>query len=182
MRKIIASTYATLDGYIDNPHLWSLDYWSDEAARFAKDQLFSCDGLLMGRVTYEGFAASWPERTGDPFSDRINSMSKYVVTSTLEKADWNNTTVIPGDDLVKRVTELKEQPGQDILMYGIGNLTDGLMAGGLLDEYRIWVHPEIRGEGQPLFREGVKAKLKHLGTRTFESGVVILSYQPIYEG
>ncbi|MFC7640410.1 dihydrofolate reductase family protein [Streptosporangium lutulentum] len=128
MRKIIASTYATLDGYIDNPHLWSLDYWSDEAARFAKDQLFSCDGLLMGRVTYEGFAASWPERTGDPFSDRINSMSKYVVTSTLEKADWNNTTVIPGDDLVKRVTELKEQPGQDILMYGIGNLTDGLMA------------------------------------------------------
>src|SRR5262245_11725498 len=106
MRKIITSTYVSLDGFIDNPHLWSLDYWNEEAGEYAMDLLFASDILLMGRVTYDGFAQAWPERSGDPFSDRINAMDKYVVTSTLDTADWNNSTIISGDDLVAEVSRL----------------------------------------------------------------------------
>ncbi|MEO3855632.1 dihydrofolate reductase family protein [Acrocarpospora sp. B8E8] len=179
MRKIITSTYVTLDGFIDNPHLWSFDYWSDEAAQYAHALLFASDILLMGRVTYEGFAAAWPGRAGaDDFADRINAMDKYVVTSTLDKADWNNTTIIPSDDLIAEVTRLKEQPGGDILIYGCGQLTDALRESGLLDEYRLWVHPVSVGAGQRLFREGTKAAFTLANTETFASGLTILTYQP----
>jgi dihydrofolate reductase len=179
MRKIITSTFVSLDGFIDNPHLWSLNFWSDEAGQYAHAQLFASDILLMGRVTYEGFAAAWPGRAGaDDFTDRINAMDKYVVTSTLDKADWNNTTIIPGDDLIAEVRRLKEQPGGDILIYGCGQLTDALRENGLLDEYRLWMHPVTVGEGQRLFREGTKAKFTLTNTETFASGVTILTYQP----
>ncbi|GIH23274.1 pyrimidine reductase [Acrocarpospora phusangensis] len=179
MRKIITSTFVSLDGFIDNPHLWSLNYWNDEAARVALDQLLGSDILLMGRATYDGFADSWPNRSGDPFSDHINAMDKYVVTSTLEKADWDNTTIIPGDDLVAEVTRLKEQDGGDILIYGCGRLTDALRENGLLDEYRLWIHPVVIGEGQRVFAEGTKATFTLAGSETFESGVTILTYKPV---
>ncbi|GAA3507538.1 dihydrofolate reductase [Streptosporangium album] len=180
VRKIVASTYATLDGFIDNPHLWSLQYGTEEYLAYAYNLLFSSDALLMGRVTYDGFAQAWPAMGGNDYADRMNGLPKYVVSSTLEKADeWNNSTVIAGDDLVGAVTELKQQPGQDILMFGCGRLTDALMEHGLLDEYRIWVHPVVRGEGQRLFREGAEATLELLDTTTFSSGVIVLTYRPV---
>ncbi|GAA2113732.1 dihydrofolate reductase family protein [Actinomadura alba] len=181
MRKIIASTYATLDGYIDNPHLWMMQYGTEEAQKYSFDLLMGSDAVLMGRVTYEGMAQAWPERGGDPFADKANSMAKYVVTSTLEKADWNNTTIIPGNDVVAAVTELKRQPGDDILIWGCGRLTDTLMEHGLLDEYRISVYPVIKGEGQRLFREGIEATLELTDTTVFGQGVV-LTYRPLSAG
>jgi dihydrofolate reductase len=182
MRKIIASTYATLDGFIDDPHLWSLKYWSDEAGAYASDLLFSSDAVLMGRVTYEGMAAAWPARSGDPFADRANSIAKYVVSSTLEKAEWNNSTIIRGEDVVTEVAALKRQPGANIVIWGCGALTDTLMEHGLLDEYRIWIHPVIRGGGQRLFREGTEATLELTDTITFGPGVVVLTYRPLNAG
>ncbi|MFF0308084.1 dihydrofolate reductase family protein [Streptosporangium sp. NPDC004379] len=178
MRKVIASVYTTLDGFIDDPHLWSLKYWTDEAAAYSHDQLFASDALLMGRVTYEGFALAWPGRTGE-FADRMNDMPKYVVSSTLDKADeWHNTSVIPGGEVTETVAELKRRPGRQMLIYGCGRLTDTLMEHGLLDEYRIWVHPRILGRGRRLFREGTDARLRLLDTLRFDSGVVVLSYAP----
>lgn len=182
MRKIIASTNATLDGYIDNPHLWSLKYWNDESAAYAKDLLFSSDALLLGRVTYEGFAEAWPAMTDEGgFADRMNGMPKYVVSTTLEKAAWNNSTII-GDDVVERVAELRRQPGGNILIYGCGRLTDTLRENGLLDEYRIWIHPVVRGEGQRLFAEGTVADLELVDAPVFSSGVVVATYRPAGAG
>jgi dihydrofolate reductase len=178
MRKVIASTYVTLDGYIDNPHLWSLEYGSEETAGYAKDLLFGADALLLGRVTYEGFAQAWPSMTdGAGFADRMNGMPKYVVSATLASASWNNSTIIR-ENVADAVAQLKRQPGGDILTYGCGRLTDTLRAHGLLDEYRLWFHPVLRGEGQRLFGKGTRATLELLDTTTFATGVVVHTYRP----
>jgi dihydrofolate reductase len=124
MRKIIASTYTTLDGYIDNPHLWSMRYMDDEAQAYTMELTLGADALLLGRVTYEGMAQAWPTRGGNPFADHVNSMAKYAVSSTLDSsalAAWDNSNLIRGDDLVTEVTKLKEQPG--------GNILTGAVAG-----------------------------------------------------
>ena len=124
MRKIINSTYITIDGVVEGPHLWpSRGRPSDErSGQIQTDLLLSCDAVLMGRRTYEGFAPVWPTRSGDPYSDRINTMPKYVVSTTLEAPEWANTHVI-ADNVVERVTELKHAPGQDIVQYGYGSVT-----------------------------------------------------------
>jgi dihydrofolate reductase len=175
VRKVITSVYATLDGYIDNPQNWSLKYWDDEHGEYASGLLRGSDALLMGRATYEGFAASWPSVTGE-FADRINAMPKYVASTTLGGELGWNATVLEGD-VVRAVAELKRQPGGDLLMYGTGRLTDTLMEHGLLDEYHIWVCPVVIGQGDPLFRPGTRAELTHAGTTTFGSGVVVLTYR-----
>ena len=180
MRRTVTSTYVSLDGVIENPQRWSLDYFNDEAGKYATDQLFASDTLLMGRRTYDVFASSWPLRSGDAFSDRMNSMAKYVVSSTMEKAEWNNTAIISGD-VAAEVSRLKQQPGQDILMYGFGPVGRTLLEHHLLDELRFWVHPIFVGSGTPqdlLFREFPRTKLALAETKTFTNGVVILSYRP----
>nr|BFE84523.1 dihydrofolate reductase family protein [Planobispora longispora] len=150
MRKIICSTYATLDGFIDDPHLWSMQYNSEDAMAYALNLALGADALLLGRVTYEGMAQAWPHMGGNPYADHVNSIAKYAVSSTLDKpADWNNSSIIPGDDLIAEVTRLKQQPGKDILIWGCGRLTDDLAKHGLLDEYRIWIYPVIKGGGSP---------------------------------
>ncbi|WP_328475216.1 dihydrofolate reductase family protein [Actinoplanes sp. NBC_00393] len=180
MRRIIASTLTTLDGYIDNPHLWSMSYNSPDALKYALDLTLGCDALLLGRVTYEGMAQAWPTMGGNPYADHVNSITKYAVTSTLDKpADWDNSRLIRGDELIPAVTALKSEPGADILTWGCGRLTDDLAANGLLDEYRIWVHPVIKGEGEPLFRPQSVTALEHAETTTFDSGVVLLTYRPV---
>ncbi len=179
MRKIIASTYATLDGFQDNPHLWSMSYSDAEAQSYALNLALSGDAILLGRVTYEGMAQAWPAMGGNPYADHVNSIAKYVVSSTLEKADeWNNSTIIHGDDLVTEVGRLKRQPGKNILIWGCGRLTDTLMEHGLLDEYRIWIYPVIKGGGQRLFREGVEATLELTDSTIFSPGVALLTYRP----
>ena len=177
MRRVIVSTYVTLDGVMEAPEKWSLKFWNDEHAKYAHDQLFASDALLMGRVVYEGFADSWPSRRNE-FADRMNSLPKYVVSTTLDEAEWNNSTIIR-ENVAEEVSELKQQPGQDILMHGSAELMHTLKRHDLIDEYRLWVHPILLGSGKRLFREESAAKaLRLVDTTTFSSGVVILSYQP----
>jgi dihydrofolate reductase len=178
MRKIIASTYTTLDGFIDNPHLWSMQYNSEDAMAYALDLALGCDALLLGRVTYEGMAQAWPNMGGNPYADHVNCIAKYTVSSTLDKpADWDNSHIIQGDQLVETVTALKAEPGKNILIWGNGRLTDDLAKHGLLDEYKIWIYPVIKGDGEPLFRPGSAATVELADSTTFSSGVVVLTYR-----
>jgi dihydrofolate reductase len=177
MRRIINSTFVSIDGVINHMEAWHFGYIDDEATQIATDQLLASDGLLMGRKTYDVYAVSWPERDG-AYAEKINNMQKYVASTTLQAADWTNTEVI-GGDLVKEVTRLKEQPGGDILMHGFGPVARTLLSQGLLDELHLWVHPAFAGVGgvsDMLFSEGSNARLSLLGTRTLSSGVVLLSY------
>lgn len=176
MRKLIASEYVTLDGVMESPEKWSLQFFDEDAAKYAYDQLFASDALLLGRVTYEGFAAAWPSRAGDEFADRMNGLPKYVVSTTLEEAEWNNSTLIK--NIAEEVAELKRQPGQDILIYGSGELVRTLMRHDLIDEYRIWLHPIVVGSGKRLFEdEGEARVLSLVHSTTFGSGTVVLSYR-----
>jgi dihydrofolate reductase len=179
MRRIINSTYVTLDGLIEHLERWHFDYIDDDSNAFTSELLARSDALLMGRLTYESFAEVWPPRSGE-VADKINAMRKHVASTTLETADWNNSTVIQGD-VADAVADLKRQPGQDILMYGYGPVARTLVQHGLLDELHLWVHPVFDGTGSlgdTLLSEGHSARFQFAGTRTFGSGVVILSYQP----
>ncbi|WP_036375327.1 dihydrofolate reductase family protein [Micromonospora sp. ATCC 39149] len=178
MRKIIASTYTTLDGFIDNPHLWSMQHNSEDAMAYALELTLGCDALLLGRVTYEGMAQAWPNMGGNPYADHVNSIAKYAVSATLDTPAWDNSHIIPGDKLIETVTALKNEPGKNILVWGNGRLTDDLAAHGLLDEYRIWIYPVIKGGGEPLFRPESKAAVELIDSTTFSSGVVVLTYRP----
>ncbi|MER5646845.1 dihydrofolate reductase family protein [Streptosporangium sp. NPDC002524] len=179
MRKIIAMTNTTLDGFIDNPHLWSMQYVNEEVQAYVMNLTLGSDTLLLGRVTYVGMAQAWPGRS-NPYADHVNGLTKYVVSSTLEKAEWENSTIVHGDDLVATVTELKKRPGGDIMIWGCGQLTDTLMEHGLLDEYRLLVSPVILGQGQRLFRgENVTATLELVDNTTFGSGLIALAYRPV---
>jgi dihydrofolate reductase len=181
MRTIINSTYITLDGVIEAPQLWpSLGRAGDE--RFGEIQTelaLSCDALLMGRHTYDGFAPVWPTRSGDPLSDHINAMPKHVVSTTLKDPEWNNTHVIDGD-IAAELTRLKQAPGKNIVQYGFGDVTRLLLEHGLLDELRLWVHPLILGTGSPsdLLFGAAPAVAFHLNdATTLSDGVVLLSYR-----
>jgi dihydrofolate reductase len=177
MRRIIVSTFATLNGVIEAPQKWSLKYFDEEAGKFASEQLLAADALLLGRETYEGFAASWPSRTGD-FADRINSMAKYVVSTTLaEPLAWTNSRLIKGN-LIEEVSRLKQQPGQDILIYGTGRLVQALLQHGLIDEHRLWVIPIIWDSGKRIFEGMDTTKLELVQAKTLPSGTVILSHKP----
>jgi dihydrofolate reductase len=181
MRKIINSTYITLDGVVEGPHLWpSLGRPSDERAeQIQTDLLLSCDAVLMGRHTYDGFAPVWPTRTGDPASDHINAIPKYVVSTTLKDPEWNNTHVIDGD-VIGEITRLKEAPGRDIVQYGFGTVSRLLLEHGLLDELRLWVYPLIVGTGSPsdlLFGAATAVAFNLTDATTLSTGIVILSYQ-----
>jgi dihydrofolate reductase len=179
MRKIINSTYISLDGVVDRPHEWpSVGDRGSKGDEIQAELLFGCDALLMGRRTYEGFAPLWPTRS-DPFSDHINSMPKYVVSSTLTDPEWSNTTVISGDP-VSRIKRLKEAPGKDIVQYGFGQLSFTMLEHGLLDELRLWVHPLFVASAEPselLYRNGAGAHFDLVDTTSLENGVVILSYR-----
>jgi dihydrofolate reductase len=182
MRKVIASEYVTLDGVMDMEaaETWHFPYWNDELEKYAHDQLFAADALLLGRVTYQGFAASWPSITDEQgFADRMNNLPKFVVSTSLqEPLEWNNAHLIKGD-VAEEVSKLKQQSGQDILIYGSGELVRALMRQGLIDEYRLLVHPVVLGSGKRLFPDGVETKvLRLVDTMATSMGVVILTYQP----
>jgi len=179
MRKVTASEYVSLDGVMDMEaaEQWHFPFWNDELASYAHDLLFASDALLLGRVTYQGFAATWPSVSDEQgFADRMNSLPKFVATTTLDQLEWNATPL--KGDIAEEVAKLKQQPGQDILIYGSGELVRTLTQHGLIDEYRLWVHPVVLGGGQRLFGEGSKATLKLVETKPFSSGVVALIYQP----
>ncbi|TMQ99864.1 deaminase [Actinomadura soli] len=183
MRKIINSTYISLDGVIENPQNWTSAYFQDEAAAYARDLLFSCDAILMGRATFDGFSQAWPameEATGD-FGVRMNNLPHHVVSDSLNKPGWGDTRVIRRADAVAEITKLKEQDGQDILQYGFGAVTRTLVDNGLLDELRLWIHPVIVGTGDPaelLTRADFSATFELAGTRSFKTGVIVATYTP----
>lgn len=166
MRKVVATEYVTLDDVFEEPGHWSFQFWNDEAAQFKFDELFASDALLLGRVTYQGFAAAWPAMKDEQgFADRMNGLPKYVVSTTLQEAAWNNSHIINGD-VAEAVATLKQQPGQDILVAGSGQLVQTLMQHGLIDEYRLMIHPVILGGGKRLFGDGTgNSTLKLVDTK-----------------
>jgi len=178
MRKIINSTYITLDGVIQNPQDWPSLGGFDDAGRVVQTELLErCDAVLMGRHTYDLFAPVWSASSGDALSDRMNALPKYVVSSTLTNPRWNNTIVID-DDPIGALTALKQEPGADIVQYGFGPLSRALMAEGLLDELRLWVHPFILGTGTPddlIYRTGTSGAFTLAGSEALPNGIVILT-------
>jgi dihydrofolate reductase len=174
MRKVKLAMYVSVDGVVENP-AWTGPFWNDELSKLQKDYLFASDALLLGRVTYQGFAASWPtmEGTGE-FGEKMNAMPKFVASKTLDKGEWNST-IIKGD-LAAEVAKLKEQSSQDLLIYGSGDLVDELARHGLIDEYRLMVHPVIVGSGKRLLNGLTTTTLHLVDTITTGTGVVVLTY------
>lgn len=175
MRAIVVTEFVSLDGVMEHP-AWTFPYWNDEIAAFKGEETSGADTLLLGRVTYEGFAAAWPasEDEGAPY---MNSVAKVVVSSTLTSADWNNTTLIR-DNVVETIRQLKAQPGKDILVYGSATLVQTLMQHDLVDRYRLLVYPVVLGAGKRLFNAGTTATLKLVSVQSFSSGVTDLIYEP----
>jgi dihydrofolate reductase len=176
MRRLIESTLLALDGVIGEPRVWASDHFDAEAQEKALEQLMASDAMLMGRNTYEIFSGTWPKLSG-PYSDRMNDIRKYVFSSTLQDADWNNSSIVRGD-VATEVSKLKQQDGRDLVMYGHGPLGETLLEYDLLDELQFAVHPLLVGTGALLFREGQTKTLKLVETKTLRTGVVILTYQP----
>ncbi len=187
MRRVVVTEFISLDGVIEDPGGaegfahggWSFEFQDPEGMRFKLEETLSHEAMLLGRVTYEGFAAAWPGRTDEVgFADKMNSMPKFVVSGTLQELAWNNSTLI-GGNVAQEVAALKQQPGGDILVAGSCTLVQALLAEGLVDELRLMVFPIVLGSGKRLFAEGPDAlTLKLTHSRTLESGTLILTYEP----
>jgi dihydrofolate reductase len=186
MGKIVVTEFVSMDGIIEDPG-GSEDYahggWSfqldrgEEGNQFKLDETMATDALLLGRVTYQGFADSWPSREGE-FADKFNNMPKFVVSTTLDKPEWNNSTVIRGD-LAAEVGKIKEQFDHDVAVHGSAQLVNTLKEQDLVDEYRLMVFPVVLGTGKRLFRDGgdlIPLKLAE-SKQVGPDGVVILTYQ-----
>jgi dihydrofolate reductase len=173
MRKIISSAFVSLDGVTEDPRSWAT--FDSGSAEEAAQALRALDGFLMGRGTYEYFADVMPKQTG-PYADAINAIRKYVFSSTLESADWNNSTIVRGD-IVGAVTELKHQDGRDLIMYGYGRLNQTLLENHLIDEIRFSVHP-VLAAGRAA-DGGQTRPLKLLTATPSPNGVVALAYNPM---
>jgi dihydrofolate reductase len=178
MSKLTVTCFITLDNVVQDPHLWSGEFQSDDTGELNHDVLMKADAMLLGRVTYEGFAAAWPSRSGDPYSDKFNAMPKYVVSSTLERADWNNSTII-ADDVFERVRALKEK--ENLLVWGSPTLVQGLMESGLVDEYVLLVSPIVRAEGIRLFGPGPQRDLRITESTLLGGGMLALRMTPAAE-
>lgn len=186
MRKLIVSEFITLDGIMEDPGGsegfkhggWSFPFANEEYFKYKLDELYSCDALLLGRATYQGFANAWPSRTDeDGFADRMNNLPKYVVTTTLENLEWNNSIFMKGN-IAEEVFELKQQPGKNILVHGSCQLVNTLLQHDLIDELRLMIHPIVVGSGKRLFKEGLTRKdLRLVESKMFNTGVVVLTYE-----
>jgi dihydrofolate reductase len=190
MRKVVVSEFISLDGVIEDPGGaggfdrggWSFQFdRGPEGDKFKFDELAAADALLLGRVTYKGFAAAWPqmeEQTGE-YGAWMNGYPKHVASTTLqEPLEWNNSLLIEGD-VAEQVSELKQGSGGDILVFGSGELVKTLTQNDLVDEYRLMIFPVVVGTGKRLFEEGTDMKtMKLLDSKTFGSGVVVLTYGP----
>jgi len=175
MRKLKLAMYVSLDGVVEEPG-WTGPFWNDQLSDMQAEYLYSSDALVLGRVTYERFAAAWPrmeEATGD-FGRKMNSMPKHVASRTLTEAEWN-AAIIEGD-LGEAIAELKKGDGGDLLIYGSGTLVDELTRLGLIDEYRLMVHPVLVGKGKRLFDTSPERTLQLAEVKTTSTGVAVLTY------
>ena len=186
MGRIVVTEFVSLDGVMEDPG-GAEDFkhggWTFEIARgeegdkFKLDETANSDALLLGRVTYEGFAEAWPSREGD-FADKFNTMPKYVVSSTLDNPSWNNSTVLKGD-VVEEVPKLKKQHDGDVVVHGSAQLAQALLEHDLVDELRLMVFPVVLGSGKRLFGDASdKKRLRLADSKTVGEGVTILVYQP----
>jgi dihydrofolate reductase len=190
MGRIVVTEFVSVDGVMEDPGGsedfryggWSFEFnRGEEGERFKLDETMATEALLLGRVTYEGFAASWPDREGE-FADKFNSMPKYVVSSTLDEPGWNNSTVLDGD-VPQAVGKLKEQLGGDIVVHGSARLAQTLLEHDLVDEVRLMVFPVVLGTGKRIFGEtSDKKALRLVDSRMVGDGVAILVYQPAVNG
>ena len=183
MRKLVASFFISLDGVVQGPGPeadfelagWTMPYWDDDIAAFVQAGMEAADTLLLGRVTYQGFAAAFASSTG-PDAEIMNNYRKYVVSTTLEQAEWNNSSLIKGN-VAEEVAKLKQQPGRDIGMSGSGTLVQSLLQQGLIDELNLLIYPVVLGSGKRLFQDGSNLTLKLKQSKTSSSGVLLTSYQ-----
>jgi dihydrofolate reductase len=182
MRQLINSTFITLDGVVESPHLWPplKAGTSGEGDRIQTDLLETCDIVLMGRRTYDSFAPAWSARSGDPFSDRINTMRKVVVSTTLTDPQWANTEVIAGD-VVGHVRDLKGEDGGHIVQYGFGDVSRLLLDNGLFDQLQWWIHPQLVGPSDAadlLYHPGTTATFELVDSRVLSNGIILATYRP----
>lgn len=185
MRKVVNTTYMSLDGDITNMQRWHFDFFteSEECANAARALMFGSDALIMGRETYDGFSVAWSARAGegDEFADRMNAIKKYVVSNTLTDPTWANTEVIGGEDVVEQLRRLKEGEGGQLLQYGFGAVSRLLLDNGLLDELVIWLHPVFSGDAkseQLLYRDVPQTRFDLVGTDVHSTGMILLTYRP----
>ena len=176
MRKLVEATFVSLDGVIESPERWALPLWGQAEKDEALRHLNEFDAFLLGRGTYEKFAAAWSQIKGDPYFDRINSLPKFVPSTTLKTATWN-ATLIHGD-VAGEVARLKQTTGKGIIKYGTGALDQALIDHHLIDEFRFSIFPTVVGRGKRLF-EGVdtsRVKLRLTDAQTSQNGIVVASY------
>ena len=183
MRKLIVSEWMTLDGIFDAETMgeWFLPFDSIERQEYIKNGIMSCDTILLGRTTYELYASYWPQQKNDDMgpAGKLNNVAKVVVSATLKKVEWNNSTII-SENIIGEITKLKQQPGNEIQIGGSATLVQLLMKSNLIDEYRFLIHPIIIGSGKRFFKDGMKTPgLKIVKTALLDKGVVLNCYQPL---
>lgn len=180
MRKLMASTFVSLDGVMEAPDKWQLanNLFDDDMGKLIDETYTAADAMLLGRITYQEFASFWPTQSDeDPFARLMNGLPKFVVSRTLKTLEWKNSTQIKGN-VADEVSKLKQQPGRNILIVGSAELVNGLTKSGLIDEYQLWVHPVVVGRGKHLFKDGIDPTLLRLvDTKTFGTGVAVLTYE-----
>ena len=183
MRKVVAAEFLSLDGVMGSPDKWHFPYFNEEMGQAVGEGFAAADAMLMGRVNYEEWAAFWPGQDPEenPMAAQMNSMRKYVVSTTLEEPlGWQNSTLI-GDNVADEIANLKHGEGGDIVVSGSGALVRSLLQYGLLDELKLMIHPVVVGGGKRLFGEGgERTELELVDSKTFATGVVYLTYRPAH--
>ncbi len=179
MRRIILGEDTTLDGVVEGPEKWRFGFMSNDLQAYDVQKVNGLGAMLMGRVTYQGFAAFWPSQERNEFgiADKLNSAPKFVVSTTLENAEWNNTTILR-ENVEEEILKLKKSQGGDIGITGSVTLAQWLMQRNLVDEYDLLTFPLVLGRGRRLFKEGVGVSLELIDTKVFSRGVVLHRYRP----
>ena len=178
MGKVVVSEFASLEGVMQDPGKWSIEFpRSETQMKFKTDEMFASDALLMGRATYEGFASAWPSMQDDPagYGKRMNDIPKYVVTNTLSKVEWKNSILVKGD-LVTEVKKLKAQIQRDVLVFGSLKLSSQLLYHGLVDELRLMYFPVFLGGGRSLSKEATMEGSSHAEAKVFDPNILLVAY------
>jgi dihydrofolate reductase len=178
VRKVVSGLFISLDGVTESPDQWQFDHFDEGMMEALTAHLAGEDAVLLGRVTYQEWADYWPTSTDEPYASHINNIPKYVVSTTLDKVEWQNSTLIKGN-LAEAIARLKQQPGKNIGVAGSPTLVRSLLQNDLLDELTLMVHPVVAGKGKRLFKDGADLKrLRLVDSTTTPTGVAILTYQP----
>jgi dihydrofolate reductase len=178
MRKVVSGLFMSLDGVAESPDQWQFDHFDEGMMAALGEHLATTDAVMLGRVTYQEWAGYWPNSTDEPFASYINNAPKYVVSNTLDHADWQNTTLIKGADLATTLAQLKQQPGKNIAVTGSPTLVYSLLRDNLLDELTMMIHPVVAGKGKRLFPDNaVLQRLQLTNSTITPTGVALLTYQ-----